>query len=267
MKKITKPERIRMADGSKGFLEIDFPIIRVTGVWSLLRSSFKIFFGNFLVILKVVLVVSLPLKFVKNWVLSFAGVQDPMAIFIPLEPGIRLVFGSLVIPALVFALFQRFRGGKNPQIVDCFRWGLRQWPRVFLNEGLAGLFILGGLVFLVVPGIYFSICFVFVGIIVSIEADNRKHVLRRSRELVRDNWWLLFISFFVVFVLLFLVGLIPIVAERTISFHGNWFYFFLADCLSDVVGGFSLVVFLLAYLHLVSLEKEKEAEPTSPKTV
>ena len=71
------------------------------------------------------------------------------------------------------------------------------------------LVILGGLILLIIPGIIFMIWFIFAAPIVVLERVSYARAMRRSRELVKNHWWRIFIS------VLFVVVLIQIVINGT----------------------------------------------------
>ncbi len=242
-----------MSNESVGYLEIDFPLIKVDGVGSLLKATLRTLFANLVIILKIILPVFVPLELIKNYFIYAAGAQENLALIIRVDMLLAGVFGSLTVPALIYALLAVFRTGNAPSVGESFRWGRRQWGRVFVNRWLAGMAIVGGLILLVIPGIVFAVWFVFVDAIVSIEGDKQPHVLRRSRELTRDHRWMIFFSGFIALILLFLVGA---VLGVPLAFMDHWLLSAIVNCLLAVIYQIIPIMFLLAYLHFVSTAKE-----------
>jgi len=102
---------------------------------------------------------------------------------------------------------------------------------------------------LIVPGIIFATWFVFTDAIVSIEGDDQRHVLRRSRELTKGHRWMLCFSGLLLFVLICVIGFCSSVA---LAFFDHWVISTLIDCFLDIMFESLLVMFLMAYLYLVS---------------
>jgi len=220
-----------MFNESAGYLEINFPVVKVDGVGNLLKATLRTWFANLGTVSKIVLMVFLPLEVIKNYIYA-AGAQDNLALIIRIEMLIEGVFGSLTVPALIYALITVFRTGSAPSIGESFRWGRRQWARVFGNRWLAGMAMLGGLILLIIPGIVFAVWFVFVDAIVSIEGDKQRHVLKRSRELTKGHRWMLFFSGVIAFIL---ISLRAFILGIPLAFIDHWLLSAGGDCLLDVL--------------------------------
>lgn len=242
-----------MSNKSAGYLEIDFPVVKIDGAGSLLKATLRTLFTNIGIVSKIVLTVFVPLELIKNYFIYSIGAQDNLAIIIRIEMLLESVFSSLTVPALIYALITVFRTGSAPSIRESFRWGFRQWARVFGNRWLAGMAMLGGLILLIIPGIVFAVWFVFVDAIVSIEGDKQPNVLRRSRKITRGHRWMLFFSGVIAFVLIFFAAA---VSGLPLAFIDHWIISAVVDCLFDVVFQILPIMFLLAYLNFVSAERE-----------
>jgi len=238
---------------AKGYLEIDFPVVKVDGVGNLLKATLRTMFANLGIVSKIVLTVFVPLELIKNYFLYSAVAQDILPLIIRIDMLLNFVFSSLTVPALIYALISVFRTGSAPSIIESFRWGLRQWARVFGNRWLAGMAVIGGLILLIIPGIVFAVWFIFVDQIVSIEGDKQRHVLRRSREITRGHRWMLFFSVVIVFVIIFLAGA---VLSVPLAFIDHWLLSAIVDCLLDIVYHILPIMLLLAYLNFTSAERE-----------
>ncbi len=240
-----------MANEAAGSLAIDFSVTPMNRVGDLLDATFTVFRRHFVMIAKIVLVVFLPLEFVKNYLLHAAGGQESLLRVARIEQVLEMVFGSLTTPALIYALIAVFRTGQAPSLQEAFRWGRRQWVRTFGNRWLAGMALLGGLILLVVPGFIFAVWFCLVDPIVAVEGDNQPHVLRRSRELSSAHRWMLFGSAAVCLLLIVVAAVILGLPQGFFDFE-HWLLDTATDCILDVWYQILHIMFLLAYLSFVA---------------
>ena len=240
-----------MTEASTGSLAIDFSVTPIRHVGDLLDATFTVFRRHFLVIAKIVLLVFLPVEFVKNYLLYVAGGQESLIRIIRIEQLLEMVFGSLTTPALIYALIAVFRSGPAPSLGEAFRWGRRQWARTVGNRWLAGMALVGGLILLVVPGFIVAVMFCLVDSIVAIEGDNQPHVLRRSRELTGGHRWMLFASGTVCLMLIVLAAFILGLPQGLLDVE-HWLFDAVTDCLLDVWYQILHIMLLLAYLSLVA---------------
>jgi len=102
---------------------------------------------------------------------------------------------------------------------------------------LVALAIIGGFILLIIPGIIFAIRFLFASPIVVLERVTYARAMRRSRELVKDHWWRIFLSLLVVTVLIQVASFI-IVAILSIALLALG----LGESSSSIAQGISSVV-------------------------
>jgi len=99
---------------------------------------------------------------------------------------IGVITSFMAALALIFALQNNVQSGES------YRLMLRRfWPYGWLTV-LSGFVTLGGFVMLVIPGIIFSIWFIFAIYVFALEGEKGMNALLRSREYVRSYWWKIF---------------------------------------------------------------------------
>jgi len=74
---------------------------------------------------------------------------------------------------------------------------------IFILEGLA---VLGGLILVIIPGIIFSIWFVFCAFVYIDEGTKGTGALKRSKQLVKGYWWPIFGRVLVIFIVAILLS-------------------------------------------------------------
>ena len=100
---------------------------------------------------------------------------------------------ALVIPAVVYGLVAKFRGGQTAPVRESLRWGRRQWGKTLWNMFKVEVTVaLWGLL-LVIPGLVAMVRLIFADVIVAIEADRETEVLARSRVLSKGHGWRIFL--------------------------------------------------------------------------
>jgi hypothetical protein len=102
-----------------------------------------------------------------------------------------LVFQPLVTAAHVAAVMALGRGERPTPWWSIAR-GIERWAAVLAVVLLSAVIILGGFICLLVPGIYLVVALYFSAQAVVAEVRSPVEALRRSRELVRDQWWRVF---------------------------------------------------------------------------
>lgn len=99
---------------------------------------------------------------------------------------IGVLIGILGSVSLISAIK---KGPKEWRIKDVIKEGWsKYWSFVWVTI-LTGAVVLGGFLFLVIPGIIFAIQLIFSGYIVICEDKKRFSALARSEELVKGYWW------------------------------------------------------------------------------
>ena len=108
-------------DFRQGHLEIDFPTEPFHSVWRLLLRSAVLFFANLRFLAAVTLLVYLPAKLALQLVLYVLDVPTGgIVTYLALDLS-DLVLSALVIPAVVYGLVARFRGGQTASVRESLR--------------------------------------------------------------------------------------------------------------------------------------------------
>jgi hypothetical protein len=241
-------------DFRQGHLEIDFPTQPFHSAWRLLASSAVLFFANLRFLATVTLVVYLPAKLALQFVLYVLNVPtDGMATYLALDAS-DMLLSALVIPAVIYGLVAKFRGGQAAPVRESLRWGRRQWGKTLWNMFKVEVTVtLWGLL-LVIPGLVAMVRLIFAEAIVAIEADRETEVLARSRVLSKGHGWRIFLVMLplgavgLVGTFLVLGALHEAVYSRVVMA--------LADSVLSVGGQWTTVAVLLMYLGV--------ARPSTP---
>ena len=244
-------------DFRRGHLEIDFPTEPFHSAWRLLVRSAILFFANLRFLAAVTLLVYLPGKLALQLVLYLLHVPTSgMVSYLALDLS-DLVLSALVIPAVVYGLVARFRGGQTASVRESLRWGRRQWGKTLWNMFKVEVTVALWGALLVIPGLVAMVRLIFADAIVAIEADRETEVLARSRVLSKGHAWRIF---FVLLPLMAasLVGSFLILGAFEKAADSR-VVMAVADSLLSVGGQFTTVAVLLMYLGVV-----RTAAPAKP---
>jgi len=237
-------------DFRQGHLEIDFPTQPFRSVWRLLARSAVLFFVNLRFLAAVTLLVYLPAKLALQFVLYLLDVPTSgMVTYLALDSS-DLFLSALVIPAVVYGLVARFRGGTAAPVRESLRWGRRQWGKTLWNMFKVEVTVALWGALLVIPGLVAMVRLIFADVIVAIEADRETDVLARSRVLTRGHGWRIFLVLLPLMAAS-LVGTFLILGAFEQAAHSR-VLMALADSLLSVAGQFTTVAVLLMYLGVAS---------------
>ena len=236
-------------DFLQGHLDIDFPAQPFHSAFRLLLRSAVLFFANLRFLAAVTLVVYLPAKLALQFALYALHVPTSGVVsYLALDIG-DLVLGALAIPAVIYGLVAKLRGGKTAPVLESLRWGRRQWGKTLWNMFKVEVTVALWGALLLIPGLVAMVRLIFAEAIVAIEADRQTEVLARSRVLTKGHGWRIFLV------------LLPLLAASLVgSFlllgafaDAAWPRVVIAvtDSLLSVGGQFTTVAVLLMYLGVV----------------
>ncbi len=100
------------------------------------------------------------------------------------------VLGSLIHAGFIRIALNVY-DGESPDVMDLFG-EVDKWLRVFFGSILYGLIVLGGLILLIVPGIYWAIKYYFFIYCIVDRDMGITEALRASGELTQGHKWSLF---------------------------------------------------------------------------
>ena len=237
-------------DFRQGCLEIDFPTEPFHSAFRLLVRSAVLFFANLRFLAAVTLLVYLPAKLALHFVLYLLDVPTSgMLAYLAVDLS-DLFLSALVIPAVVYGLVAKFRGGQTAPVRESLRWGRRQWGKTLWNMFKVEVTVALWAALLLIPGLVAMVRLVFADVIVAIEADRETEVLARSRQLSKGHGWRIFLV------------LLPLMAA---SLAGTFLILgafeeaaysrvvmAVADSVLSVGGQFTTVAVLLMYLGVAS---------------
>jgi hypothetical protein len=129
--------------------------------------------------------------------------------------AIVLWLAVLVLTTAIMARIDALAAGRSMTNGAALALGFRRWPTMLVVTVLFGVAVLGGTVLFIVPGMIFSIWFLFAPYVAALEGWGPLRSLGYGRDLVRGHWWrtagLLTIVAIAAFVLYMILGVAVVV--------------------------------------------------------
>jgi hypothetical protein len=233
---------------------------RPMGIGEILSTAFQLYRRHWRTLLAIAAVVVVPLTLLQylfgdlvrtqgettrngvvvetaTWAVGIAGLLAALAAIL-----MYLVLTGAITRAVAAEV-----AGEDPSLEQSYRFGFHRLGSVLLVSVLVGLAIIGGLILLIIPGIWIA-----VRLAVSIEAlvvEGRRgtEAMGRSWGLVGGHWWH---AFFTLLVAALLTGIVNAVITAPFG-ATNWFVQGVAAAVATVVTlPYGVLVGVLLYLDL-----------------
>jgi hypothetical protein len=187
---------------------------------SIIRASWRVYFHQWLTLVLIYVIPLIAVQFIESF--GFGGVP-PLRTALTMA-AIRMLVSMLIVFPMTVAISE-ICVGIEPNFKRSYQRAFARPGKVFGAYFLALVIVLLGLVALVIPGIVFSLWYLFVGPVAVLEGLGGRAALRRSRELGKGYYWRNFGVFFVSLLIITvlagvfngIVGLVGVYAEIDIS--------------------------------------------------
>lgn len=203
-------------------------------IGSIIKATFKICKSHFPTLFLVVMLPSIPLLFIQS-VLANSG-QDILALLVTILfiPVFTLIWAAMTMAVSNICL------GNKPGFIVSYRYILSPVVGKLLATNLLQVLVVYiGIVLLIVPGLIFAVWLIFIPTIVIMENTWGLSALKRSRNLVKGNFWRLSLLFIV---MMFIAGAIGGLLG---AIYGLLSYF-----VPGIIGGNIVLLFLIAVIQV-----------------
>jgi hypothetical protein len=177
-----------------GVLDLDRP----RDVGAILADGLRVYFANLATFLAIGAAISVPAELIVPGLIGgrLFATYDSAAPFSAGGAGpTNLVFGLYVTPAIWIAclgVLSAVAERRRVSAAECLRSGAGLVGSAFGPILVAGLGALGGLLLLIVPGVYLFVRWYFVVQALAVDRARGLDTLRRSAALVDGRWWRVF---------------------------------------------------------------------------
>lgn len=179
---------------------------------------------------------------------------------------VAAAIGGLIVMAVVILIAAWWQAAaivairdrkERVTVIDAFRRAMPAIPRVAVAVILQTLAVLGGFMLLIIPGIIFAIWFSLTVYVVVVEGVSAGAALSRSKQLVTDNWWDVFLRFLAMGLVFFVAYMLPfglLMAMGAVAGEAAGFVFALLSNVVQTIVGILLTPYLIIYSYLVYLD-------------
>lgn len=199
--------------------------------WQLFKAHWLLF--DWLILLPVLIVVPIVLIGTLGFAFGTSAVESN-----PLSSVLFLLF---TIPAIIFGLLTQIaliKAIQHEGAVGTKKLLKESWPlvwRYLLLSLLVGLTVLAGFILLIVPGITFSVWFMFSTYVLVVEGTGGTAAMRRSKFYARGKFWGLFGRMLILMLLFFVPAMIISSFENDIlTYIWQLISFFILSPLSSI---------------------------------
>jgi hypothetical protein len=162
----------------------------------LVEDSWQLFRGNLGLFVTIALVVVIPADLIVLGVglgELWQGYESNSDVGrSALRAGLHLLVVQPLVTAACIAAVMSLGQGEEPTAGWSVSRGFERWGAVLAAVILAGLATLAGFIAFVIPGVWLAVSLYFASQAVVAEGHSPVDALRRSRELVRGQWWRVF---------------------------------------------------------------------------
>jgi Uncharacterised protein family (UPF0259) len=203
-------------------LPTDIPAPLFQGAGDVIAPTLEVYRKHFPLIGLLVLATSLPLVLLQYgaYLLLTPG-MDGAVVNVGTDAGllglvtggallsslVAMLGNALLSGALVYGVIELRRTG-GAKAGDCLRWGVRKLPKVFLVQLFFTIVTTAGFILLIVPGIILSLIYAVAAPVAAAEDRGVFDSFRRSAELTRGYRGLIFLTYFLWWLLIFVVSII-----------------------------------------------------------
>ncbi len=209
----------------------------------IISKSWEMFTKNFQKILIITLIIYIPLNIILELTPaddSFEGIMMYMRAMQLLEG----IFGILATIAIAF-LVKASLDNKEITWQESFKLAVNKWLKALGTNLIAGILLVGLFILLIVPGVIFSIYWIFILYVVLFTDKWGFEAMKESKQLVQNRWWKTFGYSIVFGILTILVG--AIAATPLYFMPENIFFYVAGDLVIDVAISFFSVLSVIWY--------------------
>lgn len=239
-------------------------------IGKMLSKAMELYTKNFRDILYITLIIYLPI----NIIISFAWVylttyDDWLRDFhtnFRLIQILESIFGILSTMAIAYLIKMKL----SNQAIDynlALKKAISRWGAAIRTNIMAGFFLFGLFILLIIPGIIYCIYWIFIPLVIVLNDLSGQKALNYSKQIVKGRWWTVFGYLFVFGLLAFGAALLSsFVLEMILISLPEYItqsilYSIVSDTFLDVFIAYFIVVGTIFYLNF-EVTAKKEVETT-----
>ena len=165
-------------------------------IGEILFNSWKLFTKNFQPILIIVLVVYIPINFILALIpiealMEQQGSIQGFKIYIRIIQILEVLIGVIATMAIAFIIKSKL-DGKSIDFKIALKKSLSRWSAAVGTTILLGIFLVGLVLLLIIPGVIYFNYWIFAIYAVILYNKSGKKALDYSKSVVKGRWWRVF---------------------------------------------------------------------------
>lgn len=218
---------------------------RQFSIGEILSDAWKLYKENFRLILIVTLIVYIPVNILLYFIPlgeGFSGLRFYWRAIQILEG----LIGVIATMAISYAIKEKIEG-KGVTWEEALKKALSKWTHAVGTQFILGIFLLGLTLLLVVPGIMYSVFWLFSLYAVLFHDKYGKAAFDYSKSIVKGRWWTV-LGYSICFALLsVLIGVLGAIPQTLLPSHS--IYAVATDTLIGIALAYFTVVFVIFFLN------------------
>lgn len=206
-----------------------------------------------------VLVQMKTLSFTNNINADGFDEQNPFSRVAAIWEGVGVLFffmmlGYIAVMVMVLCYMVLYKKNHNTVPTSEEMWGYFKYYylRILGVTIVLTILMAAGFVFCLIPGIYLSVIFALVAPIMIIENTTFGYAFNQSFKLIKDNWWVTFGVFVVVYIILYVVDMTISLPATILGAGSILFHIKEAKALTLPLAIFSAVIETIKYVfHMI----------------
>jgi len=217
--------------------------------WDLYKTNFKLIFY-------ITLIVYLPI----NIILSLFTVEqtyESIKTYLRVIQILEILFG--VIATMGIALLIKYKiDNKNIGLKSIFKKSLSRWPASIGTQIITGILLICLYLLLIIPGIIFTIYWMFIVLVVILNNKSGINALKYSGSVVNGRWWkcLGYSLFIFLFSILSIIVLSIVLTIPYFFIPENLALNLILDTLIDITYSYFTVLWVVFYINFEATKKK-----------
>lgn len=253
---------------------MELNINKELGIMEILKDALEFFRENIQTILMTTLIVSIPVFFISRLILeiffkslvsvsskSFSysdigSLLQTLLSFTGIMVVLGLIGGLLVTMGIAYIVSKKVKG-ENADYKEALQKAISKLPIGFGTSIFEGILLFILYILLILPGVYFSVMWVFATYAIVLRDKSWMKALDYSKSIVQGRWWGTFGK-------LVAMGIIIIIASVVITFGTGFILKFipveiirslLADSIDWLIRAFTIVATTILFLNMEATKK------------
>lgn len=214
----------------------------------ILSISWNIFKEHLFTILMVTLIIYIPINILLSLIpFDTSDSYHSLSLYMRVSQVLELLFGVLATMGIAF-LVENHMQGRTLDAWNVLKKAVNRWASAVGTKIIAGIIIMGLSLLLIVPGLIWSVYYIFVTFVVALRMKSGSEALKYSKSLVVGRWWKVF-GYTIVFGVV-TIGVATIFGVIIGLFLDNLIVDFILSVITDIMGSFYIVAQAVFFLNL-----------------